>query len=313
MARTAILAGFFGSIAVLPGHSIAAGQPEHRGLTASQIGRFIDDLRDDNVRFNAMEAMSVLGSVGPAAWPALEAALDSDDWQQRQLAAHLLRRLRPGLATDRMLAVTMEGLADDRLPFGRWEGQWGGDPQGGDPGDRPAWMPMVSNASGGIRWLMRHARDGEAKAEAALIRGLHSRDYQTRFLCAAALGYEGRTAHTTEIVRVLGPHLRDNRVRGDAVLACQALLGLGKPAVGPLRGLLVGADAQQTRLIRLLTRFIEHPPATAVELRAAAGLWRTGDPLNYLFVFDRAGVRQAVRYPFASVPRGLAGWARDAG
>lgn len=66
------------------------------GSLAQDVDGLIEDLRDDGVRWNAIEAMRALERLPDPPTDELHDALDSDDWQQRQLASTLLWRFMRG-------------------------------------------------------------------------------------------------------------------------------------------------------------------------------------------------------------------------
>jgi hypothetical protein len=216
----------------------------------------VDRLRDDDQDWNASRAMEALGELETPPVAELQAALDSDDWQQRQLAATLLwRYFKPngyfgerspawrfqsqGSVTPRLIGVTIEGFRNDRLPLDRWRGKY----------------TYSFNAAEGFRNLRHYA----AQAEAQLAAGLKSDDYQQRFLCALTLGFGGVSTQAEAVARVLLPHLRDNDMPDDAKWCTAALLHLG-PSVSPsLRAAQPDADEQQVKLIGLILLDFEQP------------------------------------------------------
>ncbi|MFI4882531.1 MAG: hypothetical protein ACIAQU_08105 [Phycisphaerales bacterium JB064] len=216
----------------------------------------VEQLRDDDQDWNASRAMDALGELPTPPIQELHAALDSDDWQQRQIAAVLLWRflhpygyirrgwhewrLQPqGEITQRLIEVTVEGFRDDRLPYDR----------------RPTRHTEAPNAAEGFRHLRHHAK----QAESQLAEGLNSDDYQQRFMCALTLGFGGVSSQAEGVARVLLPHLRDNDMPEDAKWCTAALLRVG-PEVAPfLRAAQPEADAQQAELIKLLLLDFEEP------------------------------------------------------
>ena len=77
-------------------------EPSPDQADPEQIDAWIRDLRDDDIRFNANEALAHLIAAGEAAAPALERALWSDDAQQRQFAARALRKSRRSEVAERL-------------------------------------------------------------------------------------------------------------------------------------------------------------------------------------------------------------------
>lgn len=116
---TAVVVVFSG-LASVPVSAVDAGgtgaETHDREL---QIERLVEALRHDAVRFNASDAVSELIQIGAEARPALQRALGSADWQQRQMAAYVLCVMRPDRPSRTLLRVCVEALADDALPHGR--------------------------------------------------------------------------------------------------------------------------------------------------------------------------------------------------
>jgi len=168
-------------------------------------------LRHDEIRYNAVEAWGTLtyGWARDQFTEQLRQALRSDDWQQRQLAAHILHR-RDVAADPILVAVTVEGLRDDASFM---------------PPDRP--NLMLANAKSGTAYLLRHP---EAIRE-ELYAALGSDDSQQRFLSAVILGHLGSGDAARRICAILIPHLADNRLPGDGVYAALGIYGLRQDAL----------------------------------------------------------------------------------
>jgi hypothetical protein len=225
----------------------------------------INDLRADDIRWNAIEAMNALGRLREPPLAELERALDSEDWQQRQLAAALRwRYIEPwdwlwqddslpawrlestGTVTHRLLEVTVEGLRSDALPYDR---------------EQQKYTP-VSNAADGYRVLVKNAEAARDLLEA----GLKSDDYQQKLLCALALGTGGVSASVEKAAPILIPHLRDNDIPEDAKFAIYALYRFGESGIPLLEAALPDADVQQAQAIRLLLLNLRQPPRNQAEL-----------------------------------------------
>lgn len=214
-------------------------------------------LADDDIRWNAQAALWELMERGAVAVPVLEEALGSRDWQQRQLAAAALRRIEGYAPSERMFVVCVEGLADDALPWG----------------ESPRTFTHVTNAYGSVEYLIRHA----VAAEGFIAAGLHSGDVQQRFFCAYALGVAGRSGYAELICDVLAPHLNDNDLRGDAVLAVRALYLTGDSVAPFLRDAWREADAQGRRAIEVILLDLRDPPGSVEEMRERWGDVRITD------------------------------------
>lgn len=207
-----------------------------------QLDRYVillvRDLHSDGVRFNAENALDVLGEIGQPAVLHLRRALTSRDWQQRQMAAAVLHRLNVPPSDD-LVRISIEGLRDDALPWGRKTN-------------------FVFNARQGVRYLAEHAK----VAEAQLIRSLQSADLQQRFLSAAALGFGGRSVAAEQAAPILIAQLRDNQVSGDALFAMRALYGFGSAVLEPLQAVMASDDRQQRELAAFLIWKLQSQSAT---------------------------------------------------
>jgi len=216
----------------------------------------IDQLRADAVRWNAIEAMDSLAELGPAAVPQLEKALLSDDWQQRMMAADVLRGIDGYLPSMRMLEVCVEGLRDDELPNGHHAN--------GEHSCSPPW-----NAARGTEFLLLHASD----AVVPLVQAMESDDGQQRFLAAFVVGFSRIGVASSRTCQILVYHLKDNGIRVDGILAGSALRRMGIAAVP---GLLIRQDqtgGQQRAWIDLLIAHALQRPVD--EITALVG--RLGD------------------------------------
>lgn len=219
----------------------AADVPPITSALRSRFGKFVQDLATDDIRGNALEALGELYCAD--AVPVLIEALDSQDMQQRQFAASLLRDLGapPSAALGR---VTVEAL---------------------DPAVSQALYRTLlhSVSDDAVRYLYHHR--GLAIAE--LRRALWSQDDGVRFQAAFLLACNQDRPFLTTVVRELIDHLCDNQQSGDALMACHALHLLGQAAQPALVSWRHHPDPQAAQLIELLLLDLEHPPRTAEELR----------------------------------------------
>lgn len=221
-----------------------------------RIEHWVKDLADDSTRWNATIALGELREIGAAAIPALESALASSDWQQRQAAASILQSIQGYSPSERMLDVTIEGLRNDALPIENRP-------------SRPPAYTWVSNAADGTRFLIEHAE----VAESRLVKGMESDDLQQRLLCATALGWGGRRAGIDRATEILLPHLRSNRISGDATLAAGALYRFGlavEPAL--LKAREHPVDSQQQELLDLILLDLRDPPKTDADFAKRRGM-----------------------------------------
>jgi hypothetical protein len=233
-----------------------------------RIPGLISDLASDDRAHNAVIAIGELREIGSPAVAALESALASRDHQQRQLAAHLLRRMGESKPNAAMLSVTMEGLKDDTLPLEDL------------PGGASAYT-AVRNAAEGTLYLLKHVE----RARPHLERGLRASDEQQRTLSALVLAIADGDAAAPSLYgphfraamhsvsaqqRLLGAyimgvlniktdlqtctaillyHTKDNRNPMDAAVSIQALSRLGKGLLPHLAEAEALADPQQRKAI----------------------------------------------------------------
>jgi hypothetical protein len=185
------------------------------------------DLRDDEIKWNAARAVGLLRDLRLDGYRALHAALDSEDHQQRHLAARSLRYW-PGMgASDRVVAVTVEGLREA--------------------------SGFVSEC---FDWLGEHPEG----ATTHLAAGLNSDDAQQRFLCAALIGLNREDALFDRAAPMLLEALKDNGVEEDAKIAARALAGFSPEAVIPaLEAIADAPDLQQRTLARQVLEAIGAP------------------------------------------------------
>lgn len=257
--------------------------------TAEELQALIDDLRDDDERWNATDASRTLRDhtyASPeafaAVWNALMPCATSSDPQQRDIAVGQLlsygsgqRPLPPGALppSEALLDHAIEWL--ERVP--RLESYiWG-----------------VAGARTKILFALQHADALESRLF-DVVSNPRDRD---PFLPAFVLGATGRSKHVHLLAPLLVPHLRDNNRGADACMATEALVGLGAAALPYLEGALADADEQQRLSIEAVRLEILTPtttPAIAAERAhlnvisdkydAAAKSWRVrtsykrGDP-----------------------------------
>jgi hypothetical protein len=141
------------------------GQRSRRAL----MPLLVRDLRDDDVRWNADRAISYLTRSRADPVPHLRKALRSNDWQQRQLAAHILRQVDDYAPCDDLLRVTVEGLRDDNLPH-----------TSAANSSRRGVCVWVNNAHEGIEYLVKHPQISRPYLAVAL----QSDDLQQRYYAA---------------------------------------------------------------------------------------------------------------------------------
>jgi hypothetical protein len=220
---------------------------------------FLEDLRGDGRTSNAWQAMEALESLAVDG-AVLEGLLGSADYQQRQLAAEMLRdrcavndygrsmrSLKDGACpSEALLRVTVEGLRSDGINFGAGLGP---------------------NARDGF-WFLAHFPE---RIDAHLERAMRGDDAQLRLLAAGAAGYAGRRGLVDLAAPILVEHLRDNRTWGDARFSVRCLYCLGYDAVPYLARAMNDEDCQLAGLARLILRDLRLPlerlPPPVAELR----------------------------------------------
>ncbi|MCH2133912.1 MAG: hypothetical protein MK116_09200 [Phycisphaerales bacterium] len=254
-----------------------------------RIVALIEDLRHDDVRFNAIKAKRQLWHLGDEIITPLEVALHSDDRQQRLLAASILSWNESYVPTARMLEVCLDGIRED-LNFTWYQ------PVLDDEGN----LVECRTVYGGINpsWscyavLSRHA----TAAEPLLARGLRSDDPRQRFLSALLLAQQGKVQYTSHITSILISRLENNHTYRDANLACRGLYLLGPTALPALYSALPAEDPQAKALIRHLIWHLAGPQAPEARQldphgsrrRAITCMWH--DP--------------AIQYPLDRMPRGF--------
>ena len=255
----------------------AADAPPPLGLTPDQqthINKLIRDLHDDDIRANALDALDDLHDFGPLAIPALETALFSDDWQQRQLAAHLLRRIDRYQPTRRMLEVCVEGLRCDGLPYGH------------NKRTGREYCLVVANARSGIAYLQQHTTE----AEDFISQALDSDDHQQQFMAACLAGYGNLRNVLHRAAPILIAHLFDNNIPGDANMAAPSLYRYGNAIRPYLKAALPQADRQARQLINLILLDLDSPPITRQDFYHRAEMQQITE-INWdpVFEVDRLG------------------------
>jgi hypothetical protein len=220
---------------------VSAPPPLPPEVSPQQVLDWIDDLRDDDIRWNAIRARQKLTEAGPGTIPFLRPALLSNDGQQRMLVGRLLRSF-DDTTTDALVVVSLEAMRSDR-------------PSPGDHGN---------DAAHAFHWLRTRVEAARPRIEAALA----SDDPQQAFLCACLLARTGRTQSFHRTVSLLIDRLQDNSITGDAVLSAHALYRLGTPVLPHLREAWLRADPQAQQLLSLIELDLQEPPRTRADIEA---------------------------------------------
>jgi LysM repeat protein len=202
-----------------------------------ELAELVGALADDNTPGNAERGRQRIVKLGAEAIPMLELTLSSSDYQARQFAADILRRLGEKYQpTPRFYEVMIEGLQHDGYPYGQRS-------------DGTPCFTWLKNALTGYGFFMGEPSRVD-QAESLLANGLYSDDGQQRLLCALILGQNQKMAYTARIVAVLAPHLEDNHLTSDGGLAAYALYRLGPVARPHLSPYVQSDQEQQATLAR---------------------------------------------------------------
>lgn len=236
--------------------SMLAREPER----PISVDTLISDLRADDIPRNAVQASRELQrllneplqemlSLRDDTVAKLNGCLSSDDYQQRQFAGSILRKMSGTTPSKRLLQVTCEGLRDDALPN------------------------TVDNAMGYLLLhldqssefviegltsedkqqkylcasLLAMSEDDKdvAKSVTVLQKGLNEDNEQWRFLCAFIMGARSIRKDVTKTVSILVGHLKHNSTNWDAELATVALSFFGPDVIPYLPASEASVDRQQ--------------------------------------------------------------------
>ncbi|MCA9279402.1 MAG: hypothetical protein H6815_08875 [Phycisphaeraceae bacterium] len=187
------------------------------GWSARQLAaELVKDLRDDEIIGNGQRAVVLLRELGQVAVPALNGALLSDDWQQQQLAARLLREISPLDPSDALLQHSLDTLR--------------GDPVTGYDFDHPDAVlvakDVTDNIVSSVPLLIAHAW----RIYPQLVEMARHGASQEQFFAAVVLAV-GRCESAADIfMPVLIEHLGDNSTYFDAELVVVALIDFGELA-----------------------------------------------------------------------------------
>ncbi|MBS0196807.1 MAG: hypothetical protein JSR77_08620 [Planctomycetes bacterium] len=254
------------------------------------VATAIDNLRDDAIANNAEWAMSTLAALGEDSLIALEAALHSPEWQQRQLAAEVLRSWCPDerasrrvtsspapvyQPTPKLLEVTVEGLADDALPYATNSTTW------------------VFNARSGYEFLRRHITQAAPYIRA----GLNAGDPQQRMLCSLLAGQSRDPVLVAAAAPMLVEQLRDDGVVFNAKYACDSLLWLGRQSFRHLNRALDSQDSQQRTLAGLLVLDIVARDQRGDDCERRSELLAKGREFGARYVVSNASLGEYPPFP----------------
>ena len=204
----------------------------------AQIRKYIGDLHDDDVHWNAHYAQTMLMSIGCAAVPLLEEALHSEDYQARHLAAQIIRSVCPEhVPSQRMLDVTLDLLRRD--------------------GYKPGEYWSIFSPTSAFLYLLQQTNQVHL-IRPRLVNNLDSEDGQERFTSAVLLAHHGERHMAERLVRQIAPHLMDNRISSDGGMAARALFQLGPVVMPYLERYLNSDDWQQADFVDLVYRSLQN-------------------------------------------------------
>jgi hypothetical protein len=218
---------------------------------------WVDDLADDERRYNAHEAVNRLSGCGREALPALELALHSPDWQQAHLAAHVLAVRGDGSPSPTLARLLVESLGPpDPTLTSRRIGS------GPEREDASNWFPLDTAALERLstdRVLFRYA-------ESAVASLLWSASHWERIDAALILGRQRSDRARERALGLLVEHLADNEIGGDAGQAMRALASYGKSAVPCLARSCLSFDEQERSLAAHVLSHVDPEHALARRL-----------------------------------------------
>lgn len=242
----------------------------------------ISELCDDIVSWNAGWAADLLIDLVPISIDPLERALDSREYQRRQIAAMILMRLIDGdrwrsinlpelppryAPPHRLFEVAVEGLASDRISW--------------DSG------LFDSNHATAFRFLIRHASQAARELEAAI----ESSDPQQRLLASAVVAISRLPTLAERGAKNLLESLADDSQEDNALFAFQALRRMGDAAIPILEASIAAEPDQQSQRARaalLLVYRLRGTPITRAESRRLNSISTANDP-------DHAGESWLIR------------------
>jgi hypothetical protein len=206
-------------------------------------------LRDDHRDWNGDWGSGVLRRLGREAVPRLEAALNDNDWQRRQLAGAILRSRcdrevyeagppEPYEPPDRLFEVSLESYRRDH----------------------PLWYDAY--------WSFRFLRHYRERTLSFLPAAIGSDDPQESLIGAGLAGYLKAESLAPLAAPVLVTHLRSNQMYGDARFVAPAILGLGDAGRPYLAPLLNGDDEQARALALTIVKTMDHQRLSVADREA---------------------------------------------
>ena len=251
-----------------------------RNFSEEEIYQEIEDLRDDEVKWNA-SGTSLLSIMRLNLFPIekLTPYLDSDDHQQRQFIAHIIRRSNYSYHSDRLFEVLVESLRSDYINSDE---------------------PSVLFCAGGYFFLNAYMAFDDLLvngifAKKYLLEGLNSRCRQQKFFCAILLGENRIFEELDNTLDILCNNLKDDGRMSNGCHAFAALYSFGPSISEKLVTHHNRGDRQSKRAIEILWREFGTNPKGMNLKNVVIGTtfghtpaW-SGDSLKYLINYNKHG------------------------
>ena len=232
---------------------------EISNYSPEKINELKEDLKDDGEYWNAYPAADQLIKLiqhNMLSIHNMEQLLYSDDHQQRQYAAWIIKRAVPYYDSPILYEIIVESLANDNIP---WD--WG---NGGvvqfphkDSGDN-FYDPYFYNATMAMQDLMQNY---SWYATEPLINGLYSDDKQLSFFSAVILAENQIIDAIERTVEVLCDNLKDDKIPHNGCMAFSALYNLGEASCQHMyKHYQISEDEQEKESILLLWKYLEFVP-----------------------------------------------------
>lgn len=251
-----------------------------RDFSEEEIYQEIEDLKDDEVKWNA-SGTSLLSIMRLNLFPIekLTPYLDSDDHQQRQFIAHIIRRSNYSYHSDRLFEVLVESLRSDYINSDE---------------------PSVLFCAGGYFFLNAYMAFDDllfngSFAKKYLLEGLSSRCRQQKKFCAILLGENRIFEELDKTLNILCENLKDDGWMSNGCHAFAALYSYGPSISEKLVPYHTLGDTQSRLAIEVLWKEFGKNPKDInlenVEIGTTFGhtpVW-SGDSLQYLINYNKNG------------------------
>ena len=232
---------------------------EINNYSPEKINELKKDLKNDREGWNAYYAADQLIKLiqhNMLSINNMEQLLYSDDHQQRQYAAWIIKRAVPHYNSPILYENIVESLANDTIP---WDWRNGGVAQfpDKDSGDN-FYDPYFYNATMAMQDLMQNY---SWYATEPLINGLYSEDKQLSFFSAVILAENQIIDAVERTVEVLCDNLKDDKIPHNGCMAFSALYNLGEPSCQHMyKHYQISEDEQEKESILLLWKYLEFVP-----------------------------------------------------